>query len=289
MRGDARACRPDVVEGDHAQTLPRAHVPGHTDGLEVFFLMMGLWLVVAVALGVRRPRGMGGAALRARLDAVYGEPHELVRVSPAAFPEADLEFYDRARAELEAKGYTWLADVEDLTLSRIYPNSRTFMRLFTDAGRMIRANVYHLHPRGVVVSMLQLVQLYPRHLRVVELVSELAGQFIVTSNTHGIDRLEPPPEAKVERLPPPSSLQTVVARHEARITELLRAHPERTPSSYESFDDVLGSISRAHVAMARHRQKVGGISRDELERLKGRPLNHTEEAFLREVQGKGET
>jgi hypothetical protein len=256
--------------------------------LEVFFLMMGLWLVVAVALGVRRPRGLGGAALRARLDAVYGEPHELVRVSPAAFPEADLEFYDRARAELEGKGYSWLADVEDLTLTRIYPQSRTFMRLFTDAGRMIRANVYHLHPRGVVVSMLQLVQLYPRHLHVVELVSELGGQFIVTSNTHGIDRLEPPPEAKVERLPT-SSLLAVVARHEARITEQLRAHPERVPSSYEGFEDVLGSIARAHVAMARHRQKVGGLSRDELERLKGRPLNNTEEAFLREVQGKGET
>jgi hypothetical protein len=257
--------------------------------VEVFFLMMGLWLVVAVALGVRRPRALGGAALRARLDAVYGEPHELARVSPAAFPEADLEYYDRARGELEAKGYTWIADVEDLTLSRIYPQSRTFMRLFVDAGRMIRANVYHLHPRGVVISMLQLVQLYPRHLHVVELVSELGGQFIVTSNTHGIDRLEPPPEAKVERLQPTSSLLSVVTRHESRITELLRAHPDRVPTSYEGFDDVLASIARAHVAMARHRQKVGGLSRDELERLKGRPLNTTEEAFLREVQGKGES
>ncbi|HEY3808217.1 MAG TPA: hypothetical protein VGL61_36810 [Kofleriaceae bacterium] len=257
--------------------------------MEVFFLMMGLWLVVAVALGVRRPRVLGGAALRARLDAVYGEPHELARVSPAAFPEADLEYYDRARGELEGKGYAWLADVEDLTLSRIYPQSRTFMRLFVDSGRMIRANVYHLHPRGVVISMLQLVQLYPRHLHVVELVSELGGQFIVTSNTHGIDRLEPPPEAKVERLPTSSSLLAVVTRHEARITELLRAHPERVPTSYEGYDDVIGSIARAHVAMARHRQKVGGLSRDELERLKGRPLNTTEEAFLREVQGKSET
>jgi hypothetical protein len=256
--------------------------------VEVFFLMMGLWLVVAVALGMRRPKGLGGAALRARLDAVYGEPHELARITPAAFPEADLEFYDRARAELERRGYTWIADVEDLTLSRIYPQNRTFMRLFVDAGRMIRANVYHLHPRGVVVSLLQLVQLYPRHLRVVELVTELGGQFIVTSNTHGVDRLEPPPEAKVERLPVGSPVVEVLTRHEARITEALRAHPERTPFSFETFDDVLGSIARAHVAMARHRQKVGGLSRDELERLKGRPLNAAEEAFLREVQSRGE-
>jgi hypothetical protein len=256
--------------------------------VEVFFLMMGLWLVVAVALGVRRPRGLGGVALRARLDAVYGEPHELVRVAPEAFPEADLEFYDRARGELVAKGYTFLADVEDLTLSRIYPHNRTFLRLFVDAGRLVRASVYHLHPRGVVISLLQLVQLFPRHLRVIELVAEVNGQFLVTSNTHGVDRLEPPPEAKVERLPLATSVLDVVKRHEQRITELLRAHPERTPTSFETLDDVLASIARAHVVMARHRQKVGGLSRDELERLKGRPLSATEEAFLREVQGKPE-
>ncbi len=254
--------------------------------MEVFFLMMGLWLVVAVALGMRRPRGFGGAALRARLDAVYGEPHEMARVSPAAFPEADLEFYDRARSELENRRYRWLADVEDLTMSRIYPQNRTFLRLFVDAGGMIRASAYHLHPRGVVISLLQLVQLFPRHLRVVELVSEIQGTFLVTSNTHGVDRLEPPPEAKVERMPLATSLADVVATHEKRITELLRLHPERAPTAFESFEDVLASIARAHVVMARHRQKVGGLSRDELERLKGRPLSATEEAFLREVQNK---
>ena len=257
--------------------------------MEVFFLMMGLWLVVAVALGMRRPRGFGGAALRARLDAVYGEPHELVRVTPAAFPEADLEFYDRVRGELEGKNYKWLADIEDLTMSRIYPQNRTFLRLFVDAGGMIRASAYHLHPRGVVISLLQLVQLYPRHLRVLELVTEVQGTFVVTSNTHGVDRLEPPPEARVERLPLGTPVAEIVATHEGRIRELLRAHPERAPKSFESFEEVIASMARAHVAMARHRQKVGGLSRDELERLKGRPLSAAEEAFLREVQGKPET
>jgi hypothetical protein len=253
--------------------------------VEVFFLMMGLWLVVAVALGLRRPTGFGGAALRARLDAVYGEPHEMVPVSPEAFPEADIEFYDRVKKELEARRYRCLGDVEDLTLSRIYPQNRTFLRLFTDAGGMIRVSAYHLHPRGVVISMLQLVQLFPRHLRVVELVSEVQGTFLVTSNTHGVDRLEPPPEAKVERMPLHTPIGEIVARHEARITETVKAHPERAPVSFESVADILASMARAHVAMARHRQKVGGLTRDELERLKGRPLSASEEQFLREVQG----
>jgi hypothetical protein len=257
--------------------------------VEVFFLMMGLWLVVAVALGMRRPRGFGGSALRARLDAVYGEPHELARVAPEAFPEADVEFYDRVRSDLQARGYRCIGDIEDLTMSRIYPHNRTFVRLLVDAGGMIRASAYHLHPRGVVISLLQLVQLFPRHLRVVELVSEIQGIFLVTSNTHGIDRLEPPPEAKVERMPLSTPLAEIVATHEKRITALLRMYPERAPVAFETYEDIVASMARAHVAMARHRQKVGGLSRDELERLKGRPLSQTEEAFLREVQGKPPT
>jgi hypothetical protein len=255
--------------------------------VEVFFLMMGLWLVVAFTLGMRRPRaGLGGAAMRARLDAVYGEPHEFARIAAAAFPEADLGFYDGVRRDLEAKGYRWLADVEDLTLSRIYPENRTFQRLVVDAGGMIRVSIYHLHPRGVVVSMLQLVQLYPRNLRVVELATEIQGTFLVTSNTHGIDRLEPPPEAKVERLALRTPIAEVVGKHEARVTAHLRAHPERTPVAFLSYEEVLASMARAHVAMARHRQQVGGLSRDELERLKGRPLSADEEAFLAELHGK---
>jgi hypothetical protein len=254
--------------------------------VEVFFLMMGLWLVVAVALGMRRPNGFGGRALRARLDAVYGEPHELARVDPEAFPEAGLEFYARVKQELEARNYRFLADVEDMTMSRIYPQNRTFLRLFVDAGGMIRASAYHLHPRGVVISMLQLVQLFPRHLRVLELVTEIQGTFLVTSNTHGVDRLEPPPEAKVERLPVGATISDVITTHEKRITDLLRKFPERAPVTFETFDDLVASMARAHVTMARHRQRVGGLSRDELERLKGRPLSAAEEAFLREVQGK---
>jgi hypothetical protein len=140
------------------------------------------------------------------------------------------------------------------------------MRMFVDAGQMIRGSAFHLHPRGVVVSLLQVVQLFPRHLRVLELTSEIQGTFLVTANTHGVDRLEPPPEAKVERLPLDTPLDVIRARHESRITE----------------------AARAHVAMSRHRQKVGGLSHDELERLKGRPLSASEEAFLREVQGKPE-
>ena len=93
-----------------------------------------------------------------------------------------------------------------------------------------------------MISLLQLVQLFPRHLRVIELVTEIHGTFLVTSNTHGVDRLEPPPEARVERMPLNTPLGEVVSRHEARITEVLRAHPERAPVAFETFEEIIASV-----------------------------------------------
>ena len=57
------------------------------------------------------------------------------------------------------------------------------------------AQRHGIERRGSLISRSSNRQLFPRHLRVVELVSEIQGTFLVTSNTHGVDRLEPPPEA----------------------------------------------------------------------------------------------
>jgi len=229
----------------------------------------------------------GGQRVRQQLDALYSGEHEYARVSPAAFPDADLSFYDGAGAELERLGFRRLADVEDLTVSRVYPDQRTFIRVLIDDGGMVRAGVYHFRPRGGLMWILQVLGQVPRHVRVVELVSEVpSGRFVSTSNTKGIDRLEPPPEVKVERLAPGTSVGEVVARHRARLQQHVRAHPERVPAQFVSYEEVLASVQRGNLIAARWRQRVGRLTREELERMQGgRPLNDAEEAFLREVQG----
>lgn len=254
--------------------------------VEVFLLLMGFWFMVAMAFGLRRARPDVSAArgMRARIDAVYSQPHEFAKVDPAAFPEADLRFYDRGRLELEKLGYRFIADVEDITMTEASPMSRTFMRLFSDRGGLVRAALYHVQPRGMVISILQLVQVVPRHLRIIELVTEIDGKFLATANTQNLDRLEPPQEVRTERLPMSAAIGTVVEHHQARITAWLKAHPDRVPRAVVDYEEVMASMARSHLAMARHRQKVGGLSRDELEKLKGRPLNAYEEQFLHELQ-----
>jgi hypothetical protein len=248
------------------------------------------WAFVAlvarmVAQPQRRAEG-GGRRLRAELDAIYGGEHEYARVSPAAFPEADLAFYDRSTAELEAAGFRRIADVEDLTLSRVYPERRTFLRVFVDEGGAIRAAIYHLRVRGGGAAILSAVGMAPRDIHVFEMITEVPrGQFTATSNTKGLDKLTAPKEVDVERLDVDATLSQVATRHRARLTERARRRGSDAPVPMWTWDDVLSSIQRGHVAAARHRQALGGLSREEIERFTGRPLTPAEEAFLREVRG----
>ncbi len=229
--------------------------------VEAFLLLMSLWLMIAVAIGLRRygdtPEGDGAASW---LAAAYAEPHELVQVSAASFPQADLEYYDGARRELEREGFRWMADLEDLSLTRLSPETRTFMRVFVDEGGMIRGAVYHVRPRGVVV-LLQAALRIPRELRVIELVTEVRGRFLSTSNTHNLERLEIPPEVLAERLPPGTPIGKVVARHGERVAEHLREHPEQLPATFESLADVLASVARGNEVLGKFwRERAGGAS-----------------------------
>jgi hypothetical protein len=243
-------------------------------------------LIARMVASPRRGASAGGRRLRAELDAPYGGEHEYQRVTPAAFPDADLGFYDRAAAELEALGFRRLADVEDLTVSRVYPERRTFLRVFVDEGATTRAAVYHMRVRGGGVAVLQWVGMAPKDLHLIELVSEVPrGHFLSTSNTKRLDRLSAPKEIEIERLEPSAPIGAVVARHKARLTEEVRRRPSAAPVSLWTFEEVMASVQRHHVALARHRQAVGGLSRDEIERVTGRPLTAAEEAFLHEVRG----
>jgi hypothetical protein len=177
-----------------------------------------------------------------------------VQVNATSFPEADLEYYDRARQELEREGFRWVGDLEDLSLTKLSPETRTFMRVFVDGGGMIRGAVYHVRPRGVVV-LLQAALRIPRELRVIELVSEIEGGFLSTSNTHNVERLEIPPEVSAERLPPETSAAKLVARHSERVAEHVRRHPEKLPVVFDSLDDVLTSVARGNAVLGRFWRK----------------------------------
>jgi hypothetical protein len=255
----------------------------------ILILLGGVLLTFMLGGGRARYRAaaLGGRRVRAELAAAYGGEHEYADVAIAELPDLDHEFYREASRAFEALGFRKLADLEDVTLSRIYPDSRTVLRIFVDDARLIRAGLYHVRPRGALVALLQLVRVVPRHLRIVELVSEAPrGTFASTSNTAGLAMLEPPPEAKCDRLPATATIEALVTHHRDRLTAMLRRDPSLAPVMMDDRDAMLESVQRSNVAAARHREKLGGLSRDELERMRGRPLDDADEVFLREVQAR---
>jgi len=248
-----------------------------------------LFTFVMLLFGRRGGATRGGVRLREELDALFSGEHEYKKVTPAEFPYADVGFYDRVQRELESHGFRKLADVEDETLTRVYPETRTFVRLFVDDAALIRAAAFHLRPRGGLVGLFSAFGLLPRHVHVVELVTEVPrGKFLVTAPTRGLDRLDPPPESQVDRLAPGTPIKDLVAHHRRRIQDHLRGHAVQSPVSMDDYDAVIASVQRGHVAASKHRQKIGRLSKDELERMTGEPLDEDEAALLHEVQRRDE-
>jgi hypothetical protein len=248
-------------------------------------LFTALFTFVLLLFGRRGAALRGGARLRQELDALFAGEHEYQRVEASAFPLADVGFYDRVQRELEALGFHKLADVEDLTLSRVYPDARIFIRLLVDEAALIRAAVFHLRPRGGVVGLFSALGVIPRHVQVIELVTEVPrGRFLVTAPTRGLDRLDAPPEAIVHRLPPGTPVRQLVEHHRKRVREHLRGHTADSPVPFEGYEATIASVQRGHLAAARHRQRLGRLSKEELERMTGQPLDEDESAMLEEVQ-----
>lgn len=249
------------------------------------FVFTALFTFVLLVFGRRGAATRGGARLRDELDALFSGEHEYQQVTPAEFPHADITFYDRVQRELEALSFRKLADVEDVTLTRVYPETRTFVRVFVDDAALIRGAAFHLRPRGGLVGLFSALGVIPRHVHVVELVTEMPrGRFLVTAPTRGLDRLDPPPESQVDRLPPGTPIKELVAHHRKRIQEHLRGHAAATPVSMDDYAALIASVQRGHVAASRHRQKIGRLSKDELERMTGEPLDEEEAAMLEEIR-----
>jgi hypothetical protein len=254
----------------------------------LLILAGGLFLTTLLGGGLRarqRAAAIVGARVRAELDAAYAAEHDYTKVEAEAFVDVDLEFYRQAARAFEAQGFRKVADLEDLTLSRLHPESRTLLRMFVDEGRMIRAAAFQVAPRSALFTMLQVVRASNRPLFVLELVSELPrGKFLSTSNTGGLVALEQPAEVRCERLPPEAKLTALIERHRGRLTAALRRDPGMAPVTMEDHDELIASMQRHNQVIAKWRATQRGLSREELERLRGRPLDEVDEAFLAEVQ-----
>jgi hypothetical protein len=209
--------------------------------------------------------------LLGQLTATYDHDHEWREVALEDLPEPYRSRQQGLKSKLQALGFEHLGWIEDLTLTRIYPQSSAVMGIFVLDDGLIKAETSVIADHSLV-----------------SLVTALAnGSVIATSNADIAGALESP--ATYDQLPLPFSTEPreVLEVHRQRLVEPLRTS---APVKDATLLAVVDAMTRRFAVVREHRRAVGYMTRREAERfnlredLKGEPLDIFYAAFAHLVE-----
>ncbi len=165
----------------------RPRHPTHVHARTMTYLLAGaaallLLAVVASRLAARRRVRRAARSIRSTMQAIYSGPHSYREVSLGDFPNLDAAFYEDKTGELAALDFSFLGDVEDVTVNRAQIGEPTAVRVMLSEDRAVLAFVYHVEAGGQTA-------------KVVELETVLDdGRFVVTSTGRAAAPMSMPPE-----------------------------------------------------------------------------------------------
>ncbi len=210
----------------------------------------------------------GARDILAQIEANYVPEHEYVSVRETDFGHLDLGFYRRVRTLLEGEGFVFLEDCEDLTLAKApgQPFKPVMIRVLVAGDGTIMAGLYHPKPRTWWMRLL-LWLLRQKLGTITDFETEFSdGSFVCTTNAMGAAAMDSPALIEAEYLPAGTPAERVLARHRERVAARL-AQGGVVPRRATSIGEVRAAQNRMNGIKAAHRGKIGGITREELERL----------------------
>jgi hypothetical protein len=229
------------------------------------FQNLGGWnekLVVAliIALVVMRMSGHKVTTTITPLDgarkifdeakALHSQPHEWADADPGNFSADRAELYTRLEGEMRALGFTTLGNIENLTLSRIFPRMRTYIRAMVSKDRETIAGIFVIGD-----------------LCVVEFETELSdGTFFVTNNTEGKDFSSAVEGIERKSLPPTTPVEDLLALHRRRTTQHREVRPGLDAVRCESLADCIATQQRVQAIKSRAAAAHGYVDLDQFDR-----------------------
>lgn len=202
-------------------------MPEFLSGIDWGYLIAaGVAIFIIQKVATRAQANAGAKSLVSSVKSIYAGDHEYKTVSPAEFGWMKLEHYETMKRELTERGFTHLEDIENLTLTRAFPATRTFLRSFTGVEGTVQAGVYDLTPRGVM-RLMQMVGGMASDFRTLDLQTELTnGRFVLsTTADKRMASGSVPPEAEAEYYPKSIPLDALLEAHIARVQRALDAAP----------------------------------------------------------------
>lgn len=184
-------------------------------------------------------------------------------VKASDFKHLDLDLYDKCRSHLEAAGYRFLEDIENVTL-RKRTGTRTMQRVLLSGDGTIMAVFYHFRPS------LGFRMIGAKAVKTLELETQFSdGTFVCTSNAEMAGKLDSPPSITALRLSAVTSWDMILEAHQNQLKKHLSGQqPERTPIKMTSLADVLRAQDDQQLIKSQFRKQTG-LSKEELERIAG--------------------
>jgi len=186
--------------------------------------------------------------------------YEYASANAKNFTHLDLAYYDRTQHQLEALGYRFLADEENVTL-RQRTGVRVFNRLLLSSDQTTMTELYHFIPKFT------LRMLGAKPVKVLGFETWFSdGCFVVTNNAELSGKLDSPPAIDALRLPAGTGCDLLLPAHQRRVARHLAGHPGVTPVKIAGLAGYRKAQDEQQRIKSEFRKRVG-LTKAELERF----------------------
>ncbi|HLL47768.1 MAG TPA: hypothetical protein VK399_13740 [Longimicrobiaceae bacterium] len=216
-----------------------------------------LLLVVVSRVAARRRVRRAAGNVRSTMQAMYSGPHTYREVSLGDFPNLDTAFYEEKTGEFAALDFSFLGDVEDVTVNRAQIGEPTAVRVMLSEDRTVLGFVYHVETGGQTA-------------RTVELETVLDdGRFVMTSNGKAAATMSMPPEIDWQ-FHPGDHVGALVQAHRTRVRDRLAVAEGARPVAVTTVAELIQHQRYMDEIKARFRKGHPTlVTREELQRMGG--------------------
>jgi hypothetical protein len=175
------------------------------------------------------------------------QQHRYIPVNESAMRRLDMEFYTHVTKSMKQLQFRDLGNVIDITSNAATPWAYTVLRVFLSGDGTTVGAAYHVKLNGLY-RMLQLVGVLSRHMKVIDLESELSdGTFIVTANTRECDLTLAVPGVDRRQFSWNTSTDELVSAHRQHVREVLASRPGLSLIRYNNLQEALAAQERQRI------------------------------------------
>jgi hypothetical protein len=230
----------------------------------------------------------------------YSETHTVVPVSETDFPHLNLLTYRSFLADMEARGFRHVADLEILEVSRSTTTllARTMIRSMISEDGCIVSNYYQVKPR--ICRRMKLLAKGLLNRRFIDAPHNFINgmrtrhcadfetefddrSFLTTSNAQAAALISAPPTIETHYFPYGTSSSVLLDAHRRRLDEILHTRSGVKPIALSCASDLLQMQKRQRLQKMAHRASIQWVTQTELQGMSaGNP--HLGDEVFAEVQ-----